>query len=118
MHSVAGAAEVRLYRVQLTRGAPQPGYSERLVVWAGRGEANQLPVARGAAGGLPVTDVGAPLRAGANCRPTRTSRVDCRTTASYLEAFVFAGDRDDTVSSSVAVNVDGGKPPPQMCCMQ
>ena len=94
-----------LNQVELSKGSPP---SDRLVVWAGPGEANRLAVARGAGGELQITDQGAPLRAETNCTPIEENRVDCQTTASHLEAFVFAGDMDDTVSSSVAVNVDGG----------
>jgi hypothetical protein len=107
--SVAGAAEVRLDRLQFDCSRIQcpPDHSDRLVVRAGRGEANRLSVALGPAGEFQVTDVGAPLSAGPGCTASG-ERIDCQTSSPYLAAFVFAGDRDDAVSSSVAVNVDGG----------
>jgi RTX calcium-binding nonapeptide repeat (4 copies) len=108
--SVAGAAEVRLDRLQFdcTRTMCPPNYSERLVVRAGRGESNRLSVTRGTAGEFQVTEAGARLHAGPGCAPTGEQRVDCQTSSPILTAFVFAGDRDDTVSSSVAVSIDGG----------
>jgi hypothetical protein len=107
--SAAGAAEVRLDRVGFGKyGGPAPGYSERLVVRAPAGEANRLTVARGAAGEFQVADVGATLRAGPGCTAVGAQQVDCATSSPFLTAFVFAGDGDDTVSSSVAVHVDGG----------
>ena len=50
--SHAEAAEVRLERLYFdcTRMQCPPNYGERLVVQSGRGEANRLNVARGAAG--------------------------------------------------------------------
>jgi Ca2+-binding RTX toxin-like protein len=107
--SAAGAAEVRLDRLGFGKyGGPPPGYFEELVVRAGPGEPNRLTVARGAAGELRVTDVGASLLAGPGCTAVGAQQVDCATTSPVLTAFVFAGDGDDTVSSSVAVSVDGG----------
>jgi Ca2+-binding RTX toxin-like protein len=107
--SAAEAAEVRLDRIGFGKyGGPPPGYSEELVVRAARGEANRLSVARGAAGELQVTDVGAWLRAGPGCTAVGTQQVECPTSSPFLTAFVFAENGDDTVSSSVAVNVDGG----------
>jgi Ca2+-binding RTX toxin-like protein len=91
--SVAEAAEVRL---------------ERLVVEGGRGEANRLSVARAASGEFQVTDAGAPLRAGPGCTLSGPQLVVCPTTTPLLAAFVYAGDRDDTVTSAVTINVDGG----------
>jgi hypothetical protein len=107
--SVAGAAEVRLDRLQFdcTRIQCPPDHSDRLVVRAGRGEANRLSVALGPAGEFQVTDTGAPLSAGSGCTASG-ERIDCQTSSPYLAAFVFAGDRNDAVSSSTAVNVDGG----------
>jgi Ca2+-binding RTX toxin-like protein len=107
--SAAGAAEVRLDRIGHGKyGGPPPGYSEELVVRAAAGEVNRLSVARGAAGDVQVTDVGGSLDAGPGCMAVRAEQVNCPTTSPSLTAFVFAGDGDDTVSSSVAVNVDGG----------
>lgn len=107
--SAAGAAEVRLDRIGFGKyGGPPPGYSERLVVRAAAGEASRLTVARGAAGEFQVTDAGASLRAGPGCTAVGAQQVDCATSSPFLTAFVFAGDGDDTVSSSVAVHVDGG----------
>ena len=107
--SAAGAAEVRLDRIGYGKyGGPPPGYSEELVVRAAPGEANRLTVARGAAGELQVMDVDASLRAGPGCTAVGPQRVDCPTSSHSLTAFVFAGDGNDTVSSLVAVNVDGG----------
>jgi Ca2+-binding RTX toxin-like protein len=107
--SAAGAAEVRLDRIGHGKyGGPPPGYFEELVVRGGPGEANRLTVARGAAGELRITDVGASLRAGPGCTAVGTQDVECPTSSPSLSAFVFGGDRDDTVSSAVAVNVDGG----------
>jgi hypothetical protein len=67
--SVAGAAEVRLDRLQFDCSRIQcpPDHSDRLVVRAGRGEANRLSVALGPAGEFQVTDAGAPLSAGPGC---------------------------------------------------
>jgi Ca2+-binding RTX toxin-like protein len=108
--AAAGAAEVRLERLSFdcTRTQCPPDYGERLVVQAGPGEANRLNVARGAAGEFQVTDTGAAPRAGPGCTPAGGQLVVCPTSTPRLVAFVFAGDRGDTVSSSVAVNVDGG----------
>jgi RTX calcium-binding nonapeptide repeat (4 copies) len=108
--STAGAAEVRLDRIGFGKyGGPPPGYSEELVVRAAPGEANRLTVARGAAGELQVLDVGASLRAGPGCTAVAAQEVECPTSSPSLTAFVFAGGGDDTVSSSVGVNVDGGR---------
>jgi hypothetical protein len=107
--SPAEAAEVRLERIPWGKyGGPPPGYSERLVVQAGPGEANQIAVAGGAAGDFQVTDVGAPLRAGPGCGASGEGGVSCATSSPYLSAFVFAADGADTVASSVAIRVDGG----------
>jgi hemolysin type calcium-binding protein len=108
--SVAEAAEVRLERLQFdcTRMQCPPDHGERLVVRGARGEANRLTVARGAAGEFRVTDAGAALRAGPGCTLAGAQVVVCPTSTPSLIAFVFAGDRGDTVTSSVAVNVDGG----------
>ncbi len=80
-----------------------------LVVRAGPGEANRMIVARGEAGEIRVTDAGAPLVAGPGCTAAGEQRVDCATSVPALMAFVFAGDGDDTFSSSLGVNVDGGR---------
>jgi hypothetical protein len=108
--SVAEAAEVRLERLgfDCTRMSCPPDHGERLVVQGGRGEANRLNVAFGAAGEFQVTDAGAPLRAGPGCTLSGAELVACPTSTPFLAAFVFAGDRGDTVTSSVPVNVDGG----------
>jgi Ca2+-binding RTX toxin-like protein len=109
MVSVADAAEVRLDRIGYGKyGGPPPGYLEELVVRAAPGESNRFTVARGAGGELQVTDMGASLRAGPGCTPVGAQQVDCPTSSPSVSAFVLGGDRDDTVSSSVAVNVDGG----------
>jgi hypothetical protein len=107
--SPAEAAEVRLERLQFdcTRTQCPPAYAERLVVRGGRGEANRLSVARGAAGEFQVTDAGPALRPGPGCTQAG-ELVVCPTSTPLLVAFVFAGDRGDAVTSSVAVNVDGG----------
>ena len=109
--SAAEAAEVRLERLQFdcTRTQCPPSYGERLVVLGGPGEANRVSVARGAAGEFLVKDAGAVLRAGPGCTATGKKAVACPTSTPKLVAFVLAGDRDDTVTSSVAVNVDGGR---------
>jgi Ca2+-binding RTX toxin-like protein len=110
--SAAEAAEVHLERLQFdcTRMQCPPDYGERLVVRGGPGEANRVSVTRGVAGEFQVTDAGAVLRAGPGCALTGTGEelVTCSTSTPKLAAFVFAGDRGDTVTSSVAVNVDGG----------
>jgi Ca2+-binding RTX toxin-like protein len=108
--SPAEAAEVRLERLYFdcTRMQCPPTYGERLVVQSGRGEANRLNVARGAAGEFQVTDAGPALRAGPGCSLTEAQLVTCPTSTPRLAAFVFAGDGDDSVTSSVTVNVDGG----------
>jgi RTX calcium-binding nonapeptide repeat (4 copies) len=108
--SGAEAAEVRLERLQFdcTRMLCPPNYGERLVVSGGRGEANRLSLASGAAGEFRVRDVGAPLRAGPGCTSSGQQLVVCPTSTPRVMAFVFAGDRGDTVTSSVAVNIDGG----------
>ena len=108
--SVAEAAEVRLERLQFdcTRTLCPPNYGERLVVRGGRGEANRLSVGRGAAGEFLVTDAGAALRAGPGCASLGEQLVACPTSTPRLVAYVLAGDRGDTVTSSVAVNIDGG----------
>jgi hypothetical protein len=80
-----------------------------LVVRAGAGEANRMIVAREEAGEIRVTDAGAPLVAGPGCTAVGQQRVDCPTSVPALMAFVFAGDGDDTFSSSLGVNVDGGR---------
>lgn len=105
----AEAAEARLDRLTFdcTRRQCPPYHSDRLAVLAGRGEANRLHVARGPAGEFQVTDGGAQLVAGSGCAAV-AERVDCQTSSPYVTAFVFAGDQDDTVTSSAAVNVDGG----------
>jgi RTX calcium-binding nonapeptide repeat (4 copies) len=103
------AAEVRLEQIPWGKyGGPPPGYFERLVVQAGRGEANQIAVAAGATGGFQVTDGGAPLRTGPGCAASGEGRVDCAASSPFLSAFVFAADGADTVASSVAIRVDGG----------
>ena len=108
--SPAEAAEVRLERLSFdcTRMDCPPDYGEALVVRGGRGEANRLTVARGAAGEFRVTDAGAALRAGPGCTLAGEKLVACPTSSPLVAAFVFAGDRGDTVISSVAVSVDGG----------
>jgi hypothetical protein len=108
--SVAEGAEVRLERLDFdcTRKQCPPYYGERLVVRDLRGEANRLNVAFGAAGEFRVTDSGAPLRAGPGCALSGPQLVACPTSTPLVVAYVLAGDRDDTVTSSVAVNVDGG----------
>lgn len=108
--SVAEAAEVRLERLgrDCTRVSCPPDYGERLVVEGGRGEANRLSIARAASGEFQVTAAGAPLRAGSGCTLSGPELVACPTTTPLLAAFVYAGDRDDTVTSSVTINVDGG----------
>jgi RTX calcium-binding nonapeptide repeat (4 copies) len=101
------AAEVSLERETYDcRMCPPIGL---LVVRAGSGEANRMNVAPGPAGEVQVTDVGAPLRAGPGCTAVGEQRVDCPTSVPDLRAFVFAGDRDDTVSSAVGANLDGGR---------
>jgi hypothetical protein len=104
--SPAEAAEVRLEREYYDcRECPATGL---LVVQAGPGEANRMLVARGEAGEVRVTDAGAPLVAGPGCTAVGEQRVDCPTSVPPLLAFVFAGDGDDTFSSSLGVTVDGG----------
>jgi RTX calcium-binding nonapeptide repeat (4 copies) len=107
---VAEATEVRLERLPFdcSRMACPPDYGEMLVVRGGRGEANRLSVARGAAGEFRVTDAGGALRAGPGCTLAEEQSVACPVTTPRLWAFVLAGDRVDTVTSSVAINVDGG----------
>jgi Ca2+-binding RTX toxin-like protein len=107
---LAEAAEVRLERLPFdcTRTMCPPNYGERLVVRGGSGEANRLSVAQGAAGEFLVSDAGAALRAGPGCAPAGEQLVACPTSTPRLVAFVFGGDRGDTVTSLVAVNVDGG----------
>lgn len=107
--SYAEAADVRLERLffDCTRKTCPPNYGERLVVEGGRGEANRLNVVRGATGEFRVTDEGAVLHAGTGCTLVGDA-VACPTSTPLLSAFVFAGDRDDSVTSSVSVNVDGG----------
>jgi hypothetical protein len=107
---VAEAAEVRLdvLGFDCTRTQCPPYYGERLVVRAGSGEANRLTVARGEAGEFQVTDTGAAPRAGQGCTLAGEQMVVCPTSTPRLVTVVFAGDRGDTVTSSVAVNVDGG----------
>ena len=110
---LAEAAEVRLERLQFdcTRTMCPPNYGERLVVRGDRGEANRLSVAQGAAGEFLVSDVGAALRAGPGCAPAGKQLVACPTSTPRLVAFVFGGDRGDTVtpwwrstSTAAAVN--------------
>ena len=101
-----GAARPRNF--DCTRASCPPDHANRLVVRAGSGEANRLTVGRGAAGELQITDDGTPLRAGPGCTISGDRRVDCQTTSPILTAFVFAGDRHDQVSSSLAINIDGG----------
>jgi hypothetical protein len=93
--SVAEGAEVRLERLQFdcTRTLCPPNYGERLVVRGGRGEANRLSVARGAAGEFQVTDAGAALRAGPGCTLAGEQVVACPTSTPRLVAYVLAGDR-------------------------
>jgi hypothetical protein len=107
---VAEAAEVRVERFffDCTRMSCPPNYFERLVVRGDRGEVNRLNVAFGAAGEFRVSDAGAPLRAGPGCTLSGAELVACPTTSPLLAVFVLAGDRGDTVSSSVSVNIDGG----------
>ena len=104
------ASEVRLDRFDFdcTRMQCPPNYGERLVVRGGRGEANRFSVALGAAGEFQVTDASAALRAGPGCTLVGEQLVACPTSTPRLAAVVLAGDRGDTVSSSVAVTVDGG----------
>jgi RTX calcium-binding nonapeptide repeat (4 copies) len=112
MVSAAQAAVVRLDRnhFDCTRTHCPPSYSEGLVVRAGPGEVNRLAVDFGAGGKeFEVTDDAAPLEAGPGCTASGEGRVACPTSSPILGAFVFAGDRDDSVSSSVAINVDGGR---------
>ena len=93
-----------------TRATCPPSFSEHLVVRAGRGEVNRLVVTQGKGGrGFQVTDEATPLEAGPGCTESGDGRVECSTSSPILSAFVFAGDRDDTVSSLVAINVDGGR---------
>ena len=108
--SVAEAAEVRLERFyrDCTRTSCPPNYGERLVVRGGRGEANRLSVGFGAAGEFQVTDAGPALRAGPGCMLSAEQLIACPTSTPLLAAYVLAGDRGDSVTSSVAVNVDGG----------
>jgi RTX calcium-binding nonapeptide repeat (4 copies) len=111
---VAEAAEVRLERLyfdcsRMYCPPDSPAYGELLVVRGDRGEANRLTVARGAAGEFRVTDAGGALRVGPGCTLDGERSVVCPTSTPRLWAFVFAGDRGDTVTSSVAVDgVDGG----------
>jgi RTX calcium-binding nonapeptide repeat (4 copies) len=108
--SVAEAAEVRLERFffDCTRMTCPPNYFERLVVRDDGGEVNRLNVAFGAAGEFRVSDAGAPLRAGPGCTLSGAGLVACPTSTPLLAAFVLAGDRGDTVASSVSINIDGG----------
>jgi hypothetical protein len=108
--AVAEAAEVRLERFYFdcTRKQCPPNYGERLVVRGGRGEANRLSVGFGAAGEFQVTDAGPTLHAGPGCMLSAEQLVACPTSTPLLAAYVLAGDRGDRVTSSVAVNVDGG----------
>ena len=107
---VAEGAEVRLDRsyFDCTRKQCPPDYGERLVVRGSRGEANRLTVALKAAGEVQVTDAGGALRAGPGCTLSTAQLVACTTSTPALAVDVLSGDRDDTVTSSVAVNVDGG----------
>jgi hypothetical protein len=107
---VAEAAEVRLERFYfdcIRKGCP-PNYGERLVVRGGRGEANRLTVGFGAAGEFQVTDAGPALHAGPGCMLAAEQLIACPTSTPSLAAYVLAGDRGDTMTSSVAINVDGG----------
>jgi hypothetical protein len=108
--SAAEAAEVRLERFYFdcTRKMCPPDYGERLIVRDSRGEANRLSVALGAAGEFQVTDASGTLRAGQGCTLSGAHLVACPTSTPAVAVYVFSGDRDDTVTSSVAVNVDGG----------
>jgi hypothetical protein len=108
--SVAEAAEVRLERFyrDCTRTTCPPNYGERLVVRGARGEANRLNVGFGAAGEFQVRDAGPALHAGPGCMLSAEQLVACPTSSPLLAAYVLAGDRGDRVTSSVAVNVDGG----------
>jgi hypothetical protein len=108
--SVAEAAEVRLERISFdcTRTPCPPNYGERLVVRAARGEANRLSIGSGAAGAFQVMDAGVALQAGPGCMLSAEQLVVCPTSTPLLAAYVLAGDRGDSVTSSVAVNVDGG----------
>jgi RTX calcium-binding nonapeptide repeat (4 copies) len=107
---VAEAAEVRLERFDFdcTRKQCPPNYGERLVVRGGRGEANRLSVGFGPAGEFQVTDARPALHAGAGCVLSGEQLVACATSTPLLAAYVMAGDRGDSVTSSVAVTVDGG----------
>ena len=107
---VAEGTEVRLDRsyFDCTRKQCPPDYGERLVVRGSRGEANRLTVALGAAGEFQVTDAGGALRAGPGCTLSTAQLVACPTSTPVVAVDVLSGDRDDTVTSSVAVNVDGG----------
>lgn len=108
--SVAEGAEVRLERFSFdcTRKHCPPDYGERLVVRGDRGEANRLSVGFGAAGEFQVTDAGPALQAGPGCTLSGEHMVACQTSTPSLAAYVLAGDRGDTVTSTVAINVDGG----------
>ena len=108
--SVADAAEVRLERFSFdcTRTSCPPNYGERLVVRGARGEANRLSVGVGAAGEFQVADVGPALHAGPGCMLSAEQLIACPTSTPILAAYVLAGDRGDSVTSSVAINVDGG----------
>lgn len=107
---VAHGAEVRLDRFDFdcTRKQCPPAYGEQLVIRGSRGETNRLSVALGTTGEFQVTDAGGALRAGPGCTLSGAQLVACPTSTPALAAYVFGGDRDDTVSSSVAVTVDGG----------
>jgi Ca2+-binding RTX toxin-like protein len=107
---VAEAAEVRLERFDFdcTRKQCPPNYGERLVVRGGRGEANRLTVGLGAAGEFRVTDAGPALQAGPGCMLSTEQLITCPTSTPSLAAYVLAGARGDTVTSSVAITVNGG----------
>jgi hypothetical protein len=106
----AQAAEVRLERfgVDCSRVLCPPDHGERLVVRGGRGEANRLSVGFGAAGEFRVMDAGPALRAGPGCVRAEEHLVVCQTSTPLIASYVLAGDRGDTVTSSVAITVDGG----------
>jgi hypothetical protein len=103
--SVAEGAEVRLERFSFdcTRKYCPPDYGERLVVRGDRGEANRLSVDFGGAGEFQVTDAGPALQAGPGCTLSGEQLVACQTSTPSLATYVLAGDRGDTVTSSVAI---------------
>jgi RTX calcium-binding nonapeptide repeat (4 copies) len=106
----AVGAEVRLERFSrdCTRAQCPPDHGERLVVRGGPGEANRLSIVLGAGGEYQVTDAGPALQAGPGCVRSGEQLVACPTSTPLIAAYVLPGDGDDTVTSSVAVTVDGG----------